>query len=478
MHHLHPSRRNFIKWTSGTLAALTLPACAEDEEVKYRPGSYTLPTSTPNGEEPRPEEMMPVEMEGISEEEITAWEEAGVLTANEPGDWADKIVGHYPMVKKSGDRVMVMVPHAMDEEHYIEAIYLKNYNGELVASKRLSASDDYATAEFTISDDSDLTAYSVCNLHQVWSAPVVRTLFQPGPWADKVIGHTPKVMIEGDQAIVNVPHPMTEEHYIVGLYITDQDGSVIGKTQLSPSDMASYSFTIPEGTEEVQPWALCDDHDLWIGQSVALADAEYVYDYESTGVLNADEPGQWGDKIAGHYPLVSMNENMITVNVAHPMDTDHYIEAIYLKDTDGNLLGFKKLSPSDQATAQFMVVDPDAEYYAYAMCNLHEVWAAPIMRSGDRPGPWADKVNSHTPSVEVGPGTATVTVQHPMDDDHYIAALYLTNANGAVIAKKQLNPQEYQEAQYTFELPSGVTTVTPWALCDDHDLWSGPTVNV
>ena len=125
-----------------------------------------------------------------------------------------------------------------------------------------------------------------------------------------------------------------------------------------------------------------------------------------------------------------------------------------------------------------MVVDPDAEYYAYAMCNLHEVWAAPIVRSGDRPGPWADKVNSHTPSVEVGLGTATVTVPHPMDADHYIAALYLTNTNGAVIAKKQLNPQEYQEAQYTFELPVGVTTVTPWALCDDHDLWSGPTVNV
>ena len=69
----------------------------------------------------------------------------------------------------------------------------------------------------------------MCNLHQVWSAPVVRTLFKPGPWEDKVIGHTPKVKIEDDQAIVSVPHAMAEEHYIVGLYITDQNDAVIAK---------------------------------------------------------------------------------------------------------------------------------------------------------------------------------------------------------------------------------------------------------
>ena len=122
--------------------------------------------------------------------------------------------------------------------------------------------------------------------------------------------------------------------------------------QLSPNDQPTYSFTLPEGVSEVRPWALCDDHDLWVGQSVALEDIEYVYDYEYTGVLTADEPGQWGEKIAGHYPLVSIDENMVTVHVAHPMDADHYIEAIYLKDSEGHLLGFAKLSPSDQAVAQ------------------------------------------------------------------------------------------------------------------------------
>ena len=125
-----------------------------------------------------------------------------------------------------------------------------------------------------------------------------------------------------------------------------------------------------------------------------------------------------------------------------------------------------------------MVIDPNAEYYAYAMCNLHEVWSAPIVRSGDRPGPWADKVNAHTPTVEIGLEGATITVPHPMDEEHYVAALYLTDSTGEVIAKKQLNPQEYPEARYTFDLPANVTAVTPWALCDDHDVWIGSTVAV
>ena len=65
-----------------------------------------------------------------------------------------------------------------------------------------------------------------------------------------------------------------------------------------------------------------------------------------------------------------------------------------------------------------------------------------------------------------------------MDEEHYIAAIYLTDPSGEVIAKKQLNPQEYTEAQYTFELPPSVTAIKPWALCDDHDLWYGSTVTV
>ena len=464
------SRRKFVHWGSATLALITFPGCAE-EVIDEPPENNYTPSTTP----PMIEEEVGGE---ITLEQIGEWESDGVLSPNDPGEWGEKIIGHYPIMQRNQDQVTVFVPHPMDEEHYIEAIYLKDDSGMVVASQRLSGTDELAFASFTVSEDISLTAYSVCNLHQVWSAPEVRTVFNPGPWSEKIIGHMPRVLIDGDQATVSAPHPMGEEHYIVGLYLTDQDGAMIGKTQLNPSDEASYTFTIPEGTTEIQPWSLCDDHDLWVGQSVSLDEAGSTNLYEMSGVLTSDEPGQWGEKIAGHYPIVSIVDQIVSVQVSHPMETDHYIEAIYLKDAEGHLLGFKSLSPGDDPSASFFVVDQSAECKAYAMCNLHEVWAAPIVRSGDRPGPWADKVDSHTPTLEISTDglTATVSVAHPMDDEHYIVAMYLSDSSGAVIAKKQLNPQDYPEAQYTFELPEYSGSITPWALCDDHDLWIGDSV--
>ena len=470
------SRRRFVKLSSGSLAILAMPGCAEDP----------ISVDTNQGEMPGGQVMggmdvtpdTPVE---LTAEQIAAWEAPGVLTSDEPGEWGEKIVGHYPIMKKQGDQVSVVVPHPMDADHYIEAIYLKDSAGELIAGKLFSASDDLAYAEFTVSGDAEVTAYSVCNLHQVWSAPEIRTHLNPGPWADKVLGHTPKALYDGAQVTVSVPHPMGEEHYIVGVYLLDQDGTVIAKHQLSYDDEASYTFEIPEATTSVQPLALCDDHDLWAGQRIDLSQASEALNLEMGGVLTSNEPGDWAGKIAGHYPIATIADQMVSVQVAHPMDADHYISAIYLRDADGHLLGFKSLSPGDEPSADFFVLDPSAEYYAYAACNLHENWVAPLVRSGDRPGPWEDKVVSHTPALEIAAdgASATMTVEHPMNDDHFIVAMYLSDPSGNVVAKTQLNPQDNPVATYTFEdLPSGVTALTPWALCDDHDLWVGPTQSV
>ena len=65
-----------------------------------------------------------------------------------------------------------------------------------------------------------------------------------------------------------------------------------------------------------------------------------------------------------------------------------------------------------------------------------------------------------------------------MTEDHRIVALYLSDENGDFVAKKQLQLVETTEATYTFGLPSQVSQLIPWALCDDHDLWRGPTVSV
>ena len=46
--------------------------------------------------------------------------------------------------------------------------------------------------------------------------------------------------------------------HIVAIYVTDQSGNVIGKTQLKPGDPAQYA-TVEAGVTEVQAWALCDN---------------------------------------------------------------------------------------------------------------------------------------------------------------------------------------------------------------------------
>ena len=64
---------------------------------------------------------------------------------------------------------------------------------------------------------------------------------------------------------------MDPDHYIVGLYLTDHDGNFIAKTQLDPSEdtEASYTFRISPSVTQVKHWTLCDDHDLWMGETTA-----------------------------------------------------------------------------------------------------------------------------------------------------------------------------------------------------------------
>lgn len=216
-----------------------------------------------------------------------------------------------------------------------------------------------------------------------------------------------------------------------------------------------------------------------MGGEMMNVDAEMkIAEWEAQGIVTPNEPAEWGEKIAGHYPIATINEGVISVVVPHPMSEEHYIAGIYVRDEAGALVGFQELSPTDAPEASFEVTDEGGEFTIYAYCNLHDVWPAPLVRDANRPGPWADKVGSHTPIAELTEEGVVVTTPHPMTDTHYIVALYLTDQNGAMIDKVQLNPTMNPEATHTFTLPEGVTSVTPWSLCDDHDLWIGETIDV
>ena len=214
------SRRRLLKL--GSVAALTsiLPGCAD---------TPTATMTTPMSDEPNP-------MMG----QVEIWEQMGILTPNEPGEWGEKIAGHFPIVYRKPGGVMVSVAHPMDPEHYIEGIYLKDGSGRVLGVQELTP-DQMPSAFFELANvPADLEAFAVCNLHQVWSASLVRTPEAPGPWADKIAGHTPRISIEDAQVTVQVLHPMTDEHAILAIYLSDQNDVVFAKTQLARTDEAKF----------------------------------------------------------------------------------------------------------------------------------------------------------------------------------------------------------------------------------------------
>lgn len=80
-----------------------------------------------------------------------------------------------------------------------------------------------------------------------------------------------------------------------------------------------------------------------------------------------------------HLPVGSIENGILTVtigSVAHPMDTDHYIEWIYVVTEDGTVMK-KPLSPDTKPEATFDVRDAKkVDIYAY--CNKHGLWKTTI----------------------------------------------------------------------------------------------------
>ena len=74
---------------------------------------------------------------------------------------------HLPIVEVVGDKIVVTVPHVMEDEHYIEWIALVD---ELSSQKQMLIIDKEAKATFPYKKGS--TVYSYCNKHGLWSAEV------------------------------------------------------------------------------------------------------------------------------------------------------------------------------------------------------------------------------------------------------------------------------------------------------------------
>lgn len=80
-----------------------------------------------------------------------------------------------------------------------------------------------------------------------------------------------------------------------------------------------------------------------------------------------------------HVPVVSIQDNLVTVNVgsvSHPMEEKHHIAWIYLQTSQG---GHRKCPPVDsKPEVTFALTEGEEAIAVFAYCNLHGLWKAQI----------------------------------------------------------------------------------------------------
>ncbi len=78
-----------------------------------------------------------------------------------------------------------------------------------------------------------------------------------------------------------------------------------------------------------------------------------------------------------HVPVIVADGNKVTVKVgevAHPMTEAHLITWVYIQTKKGGQRF--DLVANDEPKAEFLLVDGDELFAAYAYCNLHGLWKA------------------------------------------------------------------------------------------------------
>ena len=71
----------------------------------------------------------------------------------------------------------------------------------------------------------------------------------------------------------------------------------------------------------------------------------------------------------------------------------------------------------------------------------------------------------HIPNYEIMYKRIKITVNHPMDEDHYIERIYLVTSKGSLCY--YLKPGDEARASFPYETGS-----TIYSLCNKHGLWS------
>eukprot|EP00943_MAST-04B_sp_MAST-4B-sp1_P003347 g3347.t1 len=116
---------------------------------------------------------------------------------------------------------------------------------------------------------------------------------------------------------------------------------------------------------------------------ISMADSwkQTVAAYEEGEVFTKDAPGKWAGKEGGHTPVCTKNgDGTYTVVVNHGMtaaddeNDDHWIEYVYAKDAENNVVGIQKFVPTDEAPTITFKFEGAGAVTPYAYCNKHGMW--------------------------------------------------------------------------------------------------------
>ncbi|WP_319759008.1 desulfoferrodoxin family protein [Maridesulfovibrio sp.] len=114
---------------------------------------------------------------------------------------------------------------------------------------------------------------------------------------------------------------------------------------------------------------------------VTNAAAKKGHGYPSNIVYTSKDPGVWAKKAATHLPQVEVENNTATIRTLHPMTEKHYIVRHTLVDQDGNVIGAKTFSNTDEkaiSTFKLPAGSKKKKLYATSFCNKHDFWVTPV----------------------------------------------------------------------------------------------------
>ena len=94
-------------------------------------------------------------------------------------------------------------------------------------------------------------------------------------------------------------------------------------------------------------------------------------------IYTKDNPGKWAKKVGGHLPIVTVDGNQVTIETKHGMSEEHYIVRHTIVSGNGEVLGEKTFSPTDEkALSVFKLEGKYSVLYATSFCNKHDLWVS------------------------------------------------------------------------------------------------------